>query len=130
MSASIPVPVLRSPAAHSAPHQRGRVVRKPSPAGYCLPPTTELTKSERGPISTSVPSMPVCHQTGRFLRENPLNFSLPPSLDAVGRLTIRRGRKRDEGATHFPAPRNRGWPLLAIRLPMGESLMPISTTWC
>src|SRR5271157_514285 len=34
-----PVPVLRSPAARSAPRQRDQVVRRPSPAGDCLPPT-------------------------------------------------------------------------------------------
>ncbi len=30
----------------------GQIVRKPSPAGYCHPPTGELTKIERRPIST------------------------------------------------------------------------------
>jgi len=35
------------------PHQRGQVVRRLFPAGYCHPPTTELAKTERGPISTS-----------------------------------------------------------------------------
>ena len=35
------------------PHQRGQVVRRLFPAGYCHLPTTELAKTERGPISTS-----------------------------------------------------------------------------
>src|SRR5271157_4929015 len=52
-----PVPVLRSPAARSAPRQRDQVVRRPSPVGDCLPPTTGLSKTERDPISTSGPSL-------------------------------------------------------------------------
>ena len=39
------------------PHKRGQVVRRLFPAGYCHPPTTELAKTERGPISTSGPSI-------------------------------------------------------------------------
>ena len=39
-------------------------MRKPSPAGYCLTPTAELAKTERGPISTIGVSISVCHQTG------------------------------------------------------------------
>ena len=35
------------------PHQRGQVVRRSSPAGYCLTPTADLSKTERGPISTN-----------------------------------------------------------------------------
>src|SRR5271157_5433280 len=37
--------------------QRGQVVRRASPAGYYLPTTAELPKTERGPISTSGPSI-------------------------------------------------------------------------
>ncbi len=37
-------------------HQRGQVMSRPFPAGYCLMPTPELGKSQRGPISTSDPS--------------------------------------------------------------------------
>ena len=59
------------------PDQRGQVVRRPSPAGYCLPPTAELAKTERGPIATSGPPISVCHQTGRFLRTNQSVLSAP-----------------------------------------------------
>jgi hypothetical protein len=41
----------------TTPDQRGRVVRGPSSAGYCHPPTAELPKTERAPISTSGPSI-------------------------------------------------------------------------
>ncbi len=51
------------------PVQRGQVVHRPFPAGYCLTPTLELSKTERDPISTIGPSLySVCHQTGRSLR--------------------------------------------------------------
>jgi len=53
-----------------APRQRGQVVRGLFPAGCCHPPTAELAKTEQGPISTSGPSISVCHQTGRSLRRN------------------------------------------------------------
>ena len=50
------------------PVQRGQVVHRPFPAGYCLTPTPELSKTERDPISTIGPSLySVCHQTGRSL---------------------------------------------------------------
>ena len=42
-----------SPVSRSTPEQRAQVMRRPSPAGYCLPPTVELAKTDRGPISTS-----------------------------------------------------------------------------
>ena len=38
-----------------APAPQGQVVRRPFPAGYCLIPTDELAKTERGPISMSDP---------------------------------------------------------------------------
>ena len=44
--------------------QRGQVVRRPSPAGYCLTPTAELPKTERGPISTSGPSIQYVTEPG------------------------------------------------------------------
>src|SRR5271157_3609025 len=59
------------------PHQRGQVVRRLFPAGYCHPPTPGLPKTERDPISTSGPSLSVCHRnsacyrTRQFLRTNP-----------------------------------------------------------
>ena len=57
-----------------APRCRGQRVQashRPSPAGCCHPPTTELEKTERGPISTSGPLISVWHQTGRSVRQNP-----------------------------------------------------------
>src|SRR5271157_3117190 len=53
-------PLFSHPTRHAPrpkPHQRGQVVRGPSPPGYCLTPTAELAKTERGPISTSGPSI-------------------------------------------------------------------------
>ncbi len=55
-----PRPTLHSP----TPHRRGQVVRGPSPAGECLTPTAELRKTERGPISTSEPSISLCAEPG------------------------------------------------------------------
>ena len=37
---------------------------KTLPLGYCLTPTAELSKSERGPISTSRPSISLCAEPG------------------------------------------------------------------
>src|SRR5208337_1250932 len=48
---------LHAPRAVVRRDQRGQVVRRRSPAGYCLPPTAELPKTERDPISTSGPSI-------------------------------------------------------------------------
>ena len=52
--------------------QRGlEVRRKPSPAGYCLPPTAtdrRIAKDRMGPIWPSGPSILLSHRTRRFLR--------------------------------------------------------------
>ena len=53
---------------------------RPSPAGYCLPPTVQLPITERGPISTSKPSISLCRRTRRFLRTNPSVPSHSPPL--------------------------------------------------
>ena len=59
-----------SPAPRSTPHaprrlnRRGQVVRRSSPAGYCPTPTTEMPKTERGPISTSGPSIKYVTEPG------------------------------------------------------------------
>ena len=50
-------PLFPRPAPHATRaslrrDQRGRVVRGPSPASYCLAPTVELPKTQRDPIST------------------------------------------------------------------------------
>ena len=67
---------------HCSPATRHYLLR-PSPAGYCLTPTVDLSRTERGPISTSGPTIiyhSVCHQTRRFLRKNQtvLPHSPPP----------------------------------------------------
>ena len=64
------ITILPSHAPRPRRDQRGQVVRKPFPAGYCLTPTADLAKTERGPISTSGPFLSVWHQTGRSLRKN------------------------------------------------------------
>src|SRR5271166_3724157 len=46
------------------PNQRGQIVRKPSPAGYCQTPTAELGKTERDPISTIGPSIQYVTESG------------------------------------------------------------------
>jgi len=46
---------LLAPQAAARRDQRGQVVRRRCPAGYCLTPTAEFPKSERDPISTSGP---------------------------------------------------------------------------
>ena len=71
--------------------QRVQVVRRPFPAAYCLTPTAELAKSERGPSSTSGPILSVCHQTGRSLRKNQFVCPRSPPLD---RRPFSRGRRR------------------------------------
>ncbi len=48
----------------TTPDQRGQIVRKPSPAGYCQTPTTELGKTERDPISTIGPSIQYVTESG------------------------------------------------------------------
>ena len=62
-------------------HQRDQVVRRLSPAGYCLTPTTDLSKTERDPIATSGPTIPVWHQTGRSLRKKQSVCPGSPPLD-------------------------------------------------
>ena len=48
-------PLASRPTPHVALRwgQRGQVVRRPSPTGYCLTPTADLPKTERDPISTN-----------------------------------------------------------------------------
>ena len=46
-------PASRSTRASIRRDQRGQVVRRPYPAGYCLTPTADLPKTERDPISTN-----------------------------------------------------------------------------
>ena len=81
-------PVLPShaPASRPTPDQRGQVVRKTSPAGYCLTPTVELAKTKRGPIATSGPFFLVRHRIGPSPTEKSIRFS---PLSAARLLTSR-----------------------------------------
>ena len=56
--------VLPPPASRPTPNQRGEVLCRLSSAGYCLPPTAQLPITERGPISTSEPSISLCTEPG------------------------------------------------------------------
>ncbi len=63
-------PLFSRPTPHAprlTPHQRGQVLRGPSPR-WLLPATDRpIAKNRTGPISTSGPSISVCHRTRRFL---------------------------------------------------------------
>jgi len=92
----------------STPRQRGQVVRGLFPAGYCHPPTAELPKSERDPISTSGPTI-FSMSPNRAIASEKSNFSTPhaaarpltirswpEALNARGsRLACRKGLRRD-----------------------------------
>src|SRR5208283_1585210 len=67
------------------PGPAGQALSRPSAAGYCLTPTADLSKTQRDPISTSGPSIPVYHQPRRFLRTN---RSVSSPLAAAQPLTI------------------------------------------
>jgi len=86
-------PLFSRPTPHAPRRQdqRGQVVRRPFPAGYCLTPSADLSKSERGPISTIGLSLSVCHRTGRPLRTN-RTFS--PRSPPPDRWPFSRGRWR------------------------------------
>ena len=77
---------LHPHASRPTPYQRGQVVRRPSPAGYCHPPTSELGKTERAPISTSGPSISSM-SPNRPIASIKSDFSSP--LSATRPLTIR-----------------------------------------
>jgi len=60
-------------------------VRRPSPTGYCLTPTAELAKTERGPVSMSGPSIFSMSPNQAIPAEKSICCSF---LAAVGPLTI------------------------------------------
>jgi len=66
-------------------HQRGQVVRRPFPAGYCHSPTAQMPKTERDRISTSGPSI-FSMSPNRAIASGKSNFSSPL---ATRPLTIR-----------------------------------------
>src|SRR5208337_3358827 len=63
----------------------GSDVRRPFPAGYCLTPTDELAKTERGPISMSDPSTLSMSPNQATLAEKSVRLS---SLAAAQPLNI------------------------------------------
>jgi len=85
---TVPWPLFSRLTPHASrsttPDQRGQVVRKPFPAGYCLTPTAELAKTERGPISTIGLSLFSMSPNRAILTEKPNPFFLArrrPTLD-------------------------------------------------
>jgi len=62
--------------------QRGQVMRKPSPAGYCLPPTAQLPKTERARSRRAAPYIQYVTKPGDSCGEiNPfLPHSTPVAL--------------------------------------------------
>src|SRR5271157_1249816 len=70
-----PAPRSTHHASRSTPHQRGQVVRRPFPAGYCHSPTAELTKTERDRISTSGPSLQYVTKPGDLFGQ--ISFLFP-----------------------------------------------------
>src|SRR5271157_1455866 len=62
--------------------QRGQVMCRPCPAGYCLTPTAVLPKSERGAISTSARLFQYDTETDdSFGQINPFPHSPPPHAE-------------------------------------------------
>src|SRR5208282_4310877 len=55
--------------------QRGQVVRRPSPAGYCLPPTAQLPKIERARSRRAAPLFQYVIEPGDFYGQNNLFLS-------------------------------------------------------
>src|SRR5208283_5405563 len=74
-------------APRSTPHAGTSGVRPCAdpPAGYCMQPTAELVRTGRDPISTSTPSISVCHRNRRFVQTKSIRFS---PLAAAQPLTI------------------------------------------
>ena len=66
-------------------NQRGQVVRRRSSTGYRLTPTADLSKTERGPISTNGHSIFSISPNQAIPAEKSIRYSL---LAAVGPLTI------------------------------------------
>jgi hypothetical protein len=69
------------------PHnQRGKVPRRPSPAGFCLTPTAELAKTERAPVPLTEPSISLFTKPddscGRFNR-----FAARTAAQCISALT-------------------------------------------
>ena len=79
---------------HSARTSGFRPGTRNSPAGYCLTPTAELVKAERGPIATNEPSI-LSMSPNRAIRpvkikiENPLISNCLPATRSAGRLETR-----------------------------------------
>jgi len=135
-----PLPVPHSPLApsdyplcsrstpHAAPnrppHQRGRVMRRPSPAGYCHPTIPELPKTDRGPISPTKPSL-IFHRPGDSdgqIAPFPETHSPPPVIPC------RWTQRSTPGAIGLPA----GWPSSAmpvLSLPLRKTTISRVEVW-
>jgi len=85
----------------------------PPPLATAGKPTAELRKAEQGPISTSGPSISVCHRTRRFLRTN--QFVAPPLAfcSPIDHSLVPRGAQRQ-------------W--LQAYLPVGHHAMPVRSS--
>jgi len=86
------------------PNQRGELVRRPFPAGYCLTPTADLSRSKRGRSRRAAPLIQYVAESG---------YRWCPRLTGrLGRRAIPRGTRRDptvpppslasEAASHPP----------------------------
>jgi len=76
---SHPTPHAPRPTPHTPPAGSGRA--RTLPPWYCLTPTAELPKTERGPISTSGPSICSMSQNQAIRADKSIRF---PPLVAVG----------------------------------------------
>ncbi len=79
-------------------------------AGYSHPPTARLAKIERGPISTSGPTILVWHQTARSLRKNQSVCPRSPPPNRRRRPCSRDRRRSTPVALGLPA----GWPKAVV----------------
>ena len=79
-------------------------------AGYSHPPTARLAKTERGPISTSGPTILVWHQTARSLRKNQSVCPRSPPPNRRRRPCSRDRRRSTPVALGPPA----GWPKAVV----------------
>ncbi len=64
-----------SPASRPTPHQRGEVLCRLFPAGYCLPPTAQLPITERARSRRAGPLFQYVTEPGDFYGQNDLFLS-------------------------------------------------------
>ena len=120
--------ILPPHASRSTPQQRGQVVRRPSPAGYCLPPTAKLEKTERGPISTSGPLCQYVTKPGD--RAGKIQ-SVSPRSPPPNRRPPSRGRRcSTPAATGLPAGWLQAAKLILSLLSLSARIRPSGPAWC